>query len=118
MFVLGFVFPDMTFGVRALFCATIIVALSAVTFGERFEDATADQLEFLAELYNSTSGVTWKNNTNWLVNGTSICDWFGVTCAGKWVQKLDLSSNELGGPLPDEWERAPYLDTIDLSSNQ
>lgn len=108
----------MSLGVRVLFCVAILIALSTAVLAEKVKDATSDQLEFLIELYNSTSGDDWKNNTNWLANDTSICDWFGVTCAGKYVQKLDLSSNGLGGPLPDEWERIPYLDTLDLSSNQ
>jgi hypothetical protein len=83
-------------------------------------DANDDQYRFLEELYNSTSGEMWVNSTNWLVrnDNTTLCNWHGVTCSGKWVQKLDLHSNGLGGPLPENWERVPYLETIDLSSNQ
>jgi hypothetical protein len=83
-------------------------------------DAFQDQLDFLSELYDLTSGSMWKNNTNWLVNDntTSICDWYGITCSGKWVEKLDLNNNGLGGPLPNAWERLLYLDSIDLSSNK
>uniref|UniRef100_A0A6B2LJS4 Uncharacterized protein n=1 Tax=Arcella intermedia TaxID=1963864 RepID=A0A6B2LJS4_9EUKA len=29
-----------------------------------------------------------------------------------------MDSNGLGGPLPDRWERLPYLQSIDLSSNK
>lgn len=86
----------------------------------RVEDADSDQYQFLSELYDLTSGEMWANNTNWLIHNDSItlCNWYGVTCSGKWVQKIDLSSNGLGGPLPDKWERIPYLESLDLSSNK
>ena len=95
-----------------------VVLTSAVKITSK--DASSDQYDFLVELYESTSGEMWKNNSNWLIsdNETSICNWKGITCAGKWVQKLDLHSNGLGGPLPDKWERLPYLESIDLSSNK
>jgi hypothetical protein len=84
------------------------------------KDADSDQYEFLTELYDLTSGEMWANNTNWLVHNENItlCNWYGITCSGKWVQEIDLSSNGLGGPLPDKWERIPYLDDLDLSNNK
>jgi hypothetical protein len=83
-------------------------------------DAFQDQLDFLAEFYDLTSGTMWKNNSNWLVNNndTTICDWYGITCSGKWVEKISLKGNGLGGPLPDKWERLLYLNSLDLSSNK
>ena len=83
-------------------------------------DANNDQIEFLSEFYNLTSGEMWVNNSNWLVlnDNTTICDWHGITCSGKWVEKINLKDNGLGGPLPDKWERLPYVDSIDLSSNK
>lgn len=88
--------------------------------GVKVTDANEDQYQFLTELYNLANGDMWKNNTNWLVANDTItlCDWHGITCSGKWVQKIDLSSNGLGGPLPDKWERVPYLESLDLSSNK
>lgn len=83
-------------------------------------DANDDQYTFLGELYDLTSGEMWKNNSNWLVRNdqTTLCNWYGITCSGKWVQKISLSGNGLGGPLPDKWERLPYLESLDLSSNK
>lgn len=84
------------------------------------KDANDDQYAFLSELYDLTSGSMWINNTNWLIRNDSIslCNWYGITCSGKWVQKISLKSNGLGGPLPDKWERIPYLESLDLSSNK
>lgn len=83
-------------------------------------DAESDQYDFLSELYDKTSGEMWVNNTNWLSkeDNITICDWYGITCAGKWVQKFNLKSNGLGGELPDRWERVPYLESIDMSNNK
>lgn len=96
-------------------CCCLLISFSFVQ-----SDASDDQYAFLQELYDLTSGEMWTNNTNWLVKSDSItlCNWHGITCSGKWVQKLDLHSNGLGGPLPDKWERLPYLESIDLSSNK
>ena len=83
-------------------------------------DANSDQFEFLSEFYNLTSGEMWLNNTNWLIlnDNITICNWYGITCSGKWVEKINLKDNGLGGPLPEKWERLPYVDSIDLSKNK
>ena len=98
--------------------AILILITGAIYFA--LGDAEQDQYDFLSELYDLTSGEMWTNNTNWLVhdNNTTLCDWYGITCSGKWVQEIDLSSNGLGGPLPDKWERIPYLDNLDISNNK
>ncbi len=96
------------------------VVISGAATGFKVADASQDQYDFFTELYTLTSGEMWVNNTNWLVNkdNITICNWFGISCAGKWVQKLDLSNNGLGGLLPDKWERVPYMESVDLSSNK
>lgn len=105
---------------RILLTAVAILAVAVSGVEVKVADANQDQYDFLSELYDLTSGDMWANNTNWLVNKDNItlCNWHGVTCSGKWVQKLDLNKNGLGGPLPDRWERLPYLESVDLSSNK
>ena len=99
-----------------LLAVVVVVATSSLAV----KDANDDQYAFLSELYDLTSGEMWTNNTNWLVRNdqTTLCNWHGVTCSGKWVEKIDLHNNGLGGPLPDHWERVPYLNSLDLSSNK
>ena len=104
-----------------MMCTFFFITLCLIVvlvFGEL--DANDDQYAFLTELYDLTSGEMWMNNTNWLRRDDNItlCNWYGITCSGKWVEKIDLSGNGLGGPLPDKWERLPYLDSVDLSSNK
>jgi hypothetical protein len=106
--------------VRALYNVVSFVLLFSFVAVSAVQDADSDQYEFLTELYQLTSGEMWANNTNWLVHNDNVtlCNWYGITCSGKWVQEIDLSSNGLGGPLPDKWERIPYLDDLDLSNNK
>jgi hypothetical protein len=61
------------------------------------------QIYSLNTLYFSTNGTSWKNSNNW-ASATFPCDspWFGVTCNGKTVVSLNLTDNDLLGPLPSE----------------
>ncbi|NNF03172.1 MAG: hypothetical protein HKN17_01795, partial [Rhodothermales bacterium] len=60
----------------------------------------------LIELYNSTDGANWINNTNWLT-GEPISEWYGVTESvspdDEWAATIDLQDNNLTGPLPSSW---------------
>ena len=54
----------------------------------------------LRDLYNATNGRNWKRKTNWGSNA-SISEWEGVTTdSSGQVTKLDLSINQLTGPIP------------------
>lgn len=51
----------------------------------------------------ATNGALWTSHSNWL-SGT-VCpsgNWFGVTCSGSAVVKLDLNDNNIQGILPTE----------------
>lgn len=67
---------------------TTVLLLQGVCEGAAVKDADDDQYAFLTELYDLTSGSMWKNNTNWLIrnNDTTLCNWHGITCSGKWVE--------------------------------
>lgn len=76
---------------------------------------------FLTNLYKSTNGANWKNHTNWLVPGTNISTWYGVTTnpvSGR-VISIDLGSNNLTGTIPDadSLGNITYLSSINLGSN-
>jgi sugar lactone lactonase YvrE len=71
----------------------------------------------LVDLYNATSGPSWNRNDNWLT-GCSPCGWYGVTCDGNGrVTGLDLSRNNLSGPLPASLGNLNNLQSLDLSQN-
>jgi len=101
----------------------------------------ADSL-VLVELFNSTSGPNWDDNSNWLEEGIPIEQWYGVVtnhegCVTelvlsrnnlegllvesikdlRWLEKLDLSINKLHGNLPAGIMNLPLIDTLSLRNN-
>ncbi|OQW90457.1 MAG: hypothetical protein BWK78_06975 [Thiotrichaceae bacterium IS1] len=80
----------------------------------------------LLSLYNSTNGPNWTNKTGWNQTNTP-CSWFGVSCNGGHIQKIDLSNvgsssngyisgNGLKGQIPDL--NLPSLVELWLVNNQ
>ena len=71
----------------------------------------------LVALYNATKGASWSTRTNWL-NDRPLDEWHGVTTSSDGrVAELDLSSNELTGPIPAELGHLTNLQALDLSWN-
>lgn len=76
--------------------------------------------------YYSTKGDSWEKNNMWLVEGTSICKWHGVTCSSSAedasqnegvVESLNLHSNKLDGTMTDEISKLKGLRRLVLSNN-
>ena len=60
--------------------------------------------ESLVDLYHSTGGNDWVNNSNWLSNEVSYCNWYGIYCntpTDMVVIGISLENNNLHGSLPD-----------------
>ncbi|SEK30428.1 Leucine-rich repeat (LRR) protein [Aquimarina amphilecti] len=70
----------------------------------------------LIDLYNSTNGVNWRNNTNWLTD-EPVCDWFGVTVSNGKVTKLTLALNDVAGPLPNNFSDLIHLESVTFERN-
>ncbi len=70
---------------------------------------TSTEREALIALYNSTDGVNWKNNTNWLGEPGTECTWYGVICNYITLEGLSLSNNQLTGSIPPELNNLTYL---------
>ncbi|MGC9398704.1 MAG: hypothetical protein ACP5HM_06170 [Anaerolineae bacterium] len=71
----------------------------------------------LVSLYRATAGEMWTHNAGWLEPG-SPCAWYGVTCEGGHVTRLDLSDNRLSGTLPEDLGLLTDLTHLDLSGNR
>ena len=86
----------------ALMTAVPAVGASPDVFDCSFPSVNSKDCEALVELYESTNGDAWTDNSNWL-SGSPCSEsdpWFGVTCQGGRVEHLILSDNNLEGPLP------------------
>ena len=80
------------------------------------DDSLAHDRSILTELFNSTGGVAWINNADWL-SGRPLHEWFGVYARNGRVVSLDLPDNNLTGPLPAALANLDSLTTLDLSEN-
>lgn len=52
----------------------------------------------LMDIYNSTNGAGWTNNTNWLAD-KPVAEWAGVTVTNDRITAIDLSNNNLSGEI-------------------
>lgn len=74
--------------------------------------AAADS-SFLNDLYTSTGGPSWNARDNW---GTGpVARWNGVTVRGGRVIAMNLSANNLNGPIPSSIANLTSLRSLNLS---
>ncbi|MCY3887903.1 MAG: hypothetical protein OXG19_09445 [Chloroflexi bacterium] len=72
----------------------------------------------LAALYHATNGPGWQSSEHWL-SDAPVDQWHGVgvDCDGS-VIALDLTENQLSGPIPPELGRLTKLTGLSLADNQ
>ena len=75
----------------------------------------------LSALYEATDGSSWKDNRNWDTTGVptveELLQWHGIIPADSWPMGLDLSNNNLSGPLPAEIGSLSALEQLKLELN-
>ncbi len=71
----------------------------------------------LIDLYNSTDGENWTDNTNWLSETLPVRDWYGVTVVDGRVTAIDLSENNLVGTLPVTIGKLTKVVNFNLNNN-
>ncbi len=69
----------------------------------------------LVDLYNTTNGPNWSNNTNWLAGPVST--WNGVVVTGNRVTVLQLRQRNLIGTIPTSIANLNALTYLNLSVN-
>lgn len=80
------------------------------------EEASMDR-EILTAFYIGTDGAGWRNNTNWLSEGT-LGAWYGVTTDDRdRVTHLELPDNYLRNAIPRELGGLKKLVRLDLNEN-
>jgi Leucine-rich repeat (LRR) protein len=72
----------------------------------------------LFEFYRQTNGPLWKNHAGWN-KGNTPCDWQGITCNNGHVTGLELSDNNVSGPIPKSMGYSlSQLTSLKLDNNQ
>ncbi len=76
---------------------------------------TQDSLA-LVDLYDSTGGLNWTNNTNWLTKAP-VSSWYGVTVDSGRVRTINLYNNNLIGVISFSLGNLSNLIALNLASN-
>ncbi len=80
-------------------------------------EISEDQCFGLTYLYVTANGDDWRNKNGWLQTKTP-CSWFGVTCEGPRVVRLELPFNGLAGRLPSPLSGLGGLERLRLPANR
>ncbi|WP_353571745.1 leucine-rich repeat domain-containing protein, partial [Candidatus Albibeggiatoa sp. nov. BB20] len=99
----------------------LLLSLPVSGFAFSCQDVTeipVSECEALVELYDSTDGDNWTDNTAWKQTDTP-CGWFGIKCygGGNTVTNIILSFNKLKGVLPDSLDKLSNLQHLKISRN-
>src|SRR6266498_1699589 len=96
-----------------LFCLMFALYVNAQTANAQVN--VQDSLA-LVDLYNSTNGPNWDNNSGWLTGPVS--KWYGITVTDTRVTKISLVHNKLNGKIASSISNLANLRSLDLSFNQ
>lgn len=77
------------------------------------------ELNALNDLFNSTYGIEWDDNTNWLsgTTHTNFATWHGIEVTDGDITKIDLKGNNLLGTLPESLGDLFRLKHLHLQDN-
>ncbi|MCI5161312.1 MAG: hypothetical protein D3917_04650 [Candidatus Electrothrix sp. AX5] len=108
-------------GTVIFLAGTILLNILAVNaFAFQCTDVTEipiSECEALQDLYNSTNGPSWQDNTGWLATDTP-CSWFGVVCDNGELTEIHLAGNGLLGQLPETIGYLSDLEYLNMSDNE
>ena len=97
---------------KILTLATLMATLHSHLYSQTlYQDSLA-----LVDLYNSTNGSSWTNNTNWLTS-QPVSTWYGITVTNGRVTEIDLDANNVVGVLPSEIGDLDSLISIQFWNN-
>lgn len=91
-------------------CLLLLTSLITAQAQSRQQDSLA-----LVDLYNSTGGASWTNNTAWLTGPLDF--WEGISLNNNRVTDIFLSSHNLTGVIPASIGNLTALEVLVLSGN-
>jgi len=106
------------------FCLFLFFVLTSFRLAQG-QDVVPDALEYAAlkDLYQSTHGIDWNNNTNWpttwpaTATSAEFGTWFGVGVSNGDVNYIQLGFNNLTGTIPASLSNLTQLTFVGLNSN-
>lgn len=99
-------------GITAAFLSLGLIASST-----SLAQVSADERAALVDLFQATGGQSWFDNSNWLDDEGTECEWYGVNCLDGTVLSLSLRDNGLNGELPDSLTELVSLRFLFLRGN-
>src|SRR6478609_1757631 len=66
----------------------------------------------LVDLYNSTNGAQWTDNSGWLTG--PVTTWYGITVTGSRITTINLVYNQLSGSIPSSIGNLVNLQELSL----
>ena len=94
------------------------IVLAVLTVAPSTTEAVDVERDALMALFDSTGGPNWTDNTGWGAGYPCDSAWHGLTCGADGVTWLDLSYNQLSGPIPAELGNLSSLVGLALNNNQ
>jgi len=103
---------------REFFSFISILLFSCFILLQTYSSAQVIEQDSLAlvALYDSTSGDSWTNNSNW--KSGPVSTWYGVILSNNRVLKIWLPNNRLSGRLPEVIGNLTELIALNLQRNQ
>lgn len=91
--------------------------LMAYGLASTTNSSNIEQSSLLSLKSHITSDPHNKLTNNWTI-GTSVCNWFGVSCnSHNRVVEVNISNMELGGTIPPQIGNLSFLISLDMSEN-
>lgn len=108
-----------TLPLHKLLTAGLIASWGISSLAQSYQEV---QLAGLQAFFESTNGERWSQSMGWLDTSVELCGWYGVTCdeSGENVTGLALPGNGLIGDLStaDQFFDIVSIKNVDLSDNE
>ena len=101
---------------KVRFLKWAVISMCVFASGSGFAQIDTGDSLALVDLYNSTDGPNWTNNTNWLTP-QPVATWHGILDAGTRVLHIDLGTNNLNGQIPTTIGDLDSLNDLTIGAN-
>ena len=100
---------------------TFATYFGSVACTDQNGDLVMSERQILEQFYNALDGPNWRHTDEWLIQETSVCNWYGITCSeidgAERITTISLEKNLLVGTVPPSIFRLTHLSILALSDN-